>query len=171
MKITVYCGANSGSNKIYYNKAVELGNWIAQYNHQLVYGGGKVGLMGILADTVMAKEGYVTGVIPTFLKDREIAHPGISELITVENMSQRKNLIISLADVFIALPGGPGTLEEITEVISWSRIGKNDKPCILLNVDGYFNSLRAMYERMVQEGLSWNILLRYGTRYKEKAET
>lgn len=152
MKVTVYCGANSGSNDIYYHKTVGLGKWIAQNNHQLVYGGGKVGLMGILADTVIANKGYVTGIIPTFLKDREIAHPGISELISVENMSQRKTRMISLADAFIALPGGPGTLEEITEVISWSRIGQNDKPCILLNIDGYFNSLKGMYEHMVKEG-------------------
>lgn len=152
MKITVYCGASSGVNPIYQEKTIELGKWIVSKKHSLVYGGGNVGLMGILADTVLENGGQVTGIMPTFLKEREIAHPNLTELIVVPDMSTRKAKMIALGDVFIALPGGPGTLEEITEVISWSRIGQNDGPCILYNIAGYFNPLRDMYDRMVAAG-------------------
>ena len=108
--------------------------------------------MGAIAETVISNKGQVTGIIPKFLEDREIAHTGISELISVNNMSERKYQMIELGDAFIALPGGPGTLEEITEVISWARIGKNNSPCILYNINGYFDNLRAMYDSMVNEG-------------------
>lgn len=108
--------------------------------------------MGAIADTVILNEGKVIGIIPKFLEEREIAHTGISELISVDNMSERKYQMIELGDAFIALPGGPGTLEEITEVISWARIGKNNSPCILYNINGYFDNLRAMYDSMVSEG-------------------
>lgn len=152
MNITVYCGASEGLNNIYREKTIKLGQWIAKKNYNLVYGGGKVGLMGAIADTVISKGGEVIGIIPKFLEEREIAHTGISELISVDNMSERKYQMIELGDAFIALPGGPGTLEEITEVISWARIGKNNSPCILYNVNGYFDNLRAMYDGMVSEG-------------------
>ncbi|CZT40440.1 Lysine decarboxylase family protein [Streptococcus agalactiae] len=125
---------------------------MAQNKHSLVYGGGKVGLMGVMSDTVIANGGYTTGVIPTFLRDREIAHENLSELIIVNNMSERKAKMMLLGDAFIALPGGPGTLEEISEVISWSRIGQNDNPCILYNVNSYFNDLKNMFDHMVSEG-------------------
>lgn len=152
MNITVYCGASQGFNEIYRKKAVELGQWIVKRNYNLVYGGGKVGLMGAISDTIISNGGQVIGIIPKFLEDREIAHAGISELISVDNMSERKYRMIELGDVFIALPGGPGTLEEITEVISWARIGQNNSPCILYNINGYFDNLRAMYDSMVSEG-------------------
>ncbi|KLK96659.1 TIGR00730 family Rossman fold protein [Lactococcus lactis] len=152
MNITVYCGASEGLNNIYREKTIKLGQWIAKKNYNLVYGGGKVGLMGAIADTVILNEGKVIGIIPKFLEEREIAHTGISELISVDNMSERKYQMIELGDAFIALPGGPGTLEEITEVISWARIGKNNSPCILYNINGYFDNLRAMYDSMVSEG-------------------
>ncbi|KHD43016.1 LOG family protein [Streptococcus hongkongensis] len=152
MKLTIFCGASNGSNPIYRQKTVELGEWMIKNNHDLVYGGGKVGLMGVIADTIINSGGQVIGVMPTFLKDREIAHTNLSELVVVENMPQRKGLMLSLGEAFIALPGGPGTLEEISEVISWSRIGQNDNPCILFNINGYFNHLENMFDQMVSEG-------------------
>lgn len=152
MKVTVYCGASLGHKDIYQTKARELGQWLAHNGHDLVYGGGKIGLMGLIADTVLANGGYAIGVIPSFLRDREIAHSDINELIVVDDMPSRKAKMVELGDTFIALPGGPGTLEEITEVISWSRIGQNDGPCILYNVSGYFDRLQDQYDDMVREG-------------------
>jgi len=152
MNIAVYCGASSGKNYIYTEKAVELSKWIASNSNTLVYGGGNVGLMGLIADTVLENGGSAIGVIPTFLVDKEIAHQGLTELHTVETMHERKAKMISLSDCFIALPGGPGTLEEITEVISWGRIGQHVNPCILFNTNGYYDLLKSQYELMVDEG-------------------
>ncbi|MBS4456560.1 LOG family protein [Tuanshanicoccus lijuaniae] len=152
MKITIFCGASTGHNPIYREKTVELATWMSKNQHDLVYGGGNVGLMGIMADTIIDNGGHTIGVIPTFLKNREIAHENLSELIVVEDMPKRKAKMMALGEVFIALPGGPGTLEEISEVISWSRIGQNDKPCVLFNINSYFDSLQAMFSHMVSEG-------------------
>ena len=152
MKITVFCGANNGRNEAYKENAMELGKWIATNNHTLVYGGGKVGLMGIIADTVLEKNSEVIGIMPQFLVDREISHTGITEFIIVDDMSERKTKLVDLGDVFIALPGGPGTLEEISQVISWVRVGKKDAPCILMNVDGYYDFLEQYFDKMVAEG-------------------
>ena len=114
MKITVFCGANNGGNEAYKENAIELGKWIADNNHTLVYGGGKVGLMGVIADTVLENNSEVIGIMPQFLVDREISHTGITEFIIVDDMSIRKDKLVDLGDVFVALPGGPGTLEEIS---------------------------------------------------------
>lgn len=152
MKITVFCGANNGRNEAYKENAMEVGKWIATNNHTLVYGGGKVGLMGIIADTVLEKNSEVIGIMPQFLVDREISHTGITEFIIVDDMSERKTKLVDLGDVFIALPGGPGTLEEISQVISWVRVGKKDAPCILMNVDGYYDFLEQYFDKMVKEG-------------------
>lgn len=152
MKLTIYCAASMGNNPIYREKTIELALWMTQNNHDLVYGGGKVGLMGVLADTILENKGKAIGVIPTFLKDREIAHDHLTELIVVDNMPRRKAKMMLLGDAFIALPGGPGTLEEITEAISWARIGQNNKPCVLYNINGYFNDYKKMLDHMVQEG-------------------
>ncbi|MDR2833535.1 MAG: TIGR00730 family Rossman fold protein [Streptococcaceae bacterium] len=152
MKIAVYCGAADGNKPIFKNCAIALGNWIAKNNYSLVFGGGKVGLMGILADTVNENNGQTIGVMPKFLKDREIAHSNLDELYVVETMSERKQKMLDLADVCIALPGGPGTLEEITEVVSWSRIGQNNNPCIFFNVDNYYQPIIQMYDSMVENG-------------------
>ncbi|MBF0779739.1 MULTISPECIES: TIGR00730 family Rossman fold protein [unclassified Granulicatella] len=151
MNITVYCGANLGNRQDYTHHAIALGKWIAQH-HQLIYGGGKVGLMGILADTVLENGGKVIGVIPEFLVERELAHEHLSEIHIVKNMHERKAKMISLGNAYIALPGGPGTLEEISEVISWSRIGQHHNPCIFYNETGYFNSLKHFFENMISEG-------------------
>ena len=152
MKITVFCGANNGQSELYKENAIELGEWIANNNYTLVYGGGKVGLMGVIADTVLGNGGEVIGIMPQFLVDREISHNDINELIVVDDMSVRKTKLVDLGDVFIALPGGPGTLEEISQVISWVRVGKKDAPCILMNVDGYYDFLEQYFDKMVEEG-------------------
>ena len=152
MKITVFCGANNGKSELYIKNATELGEWIADNNHTLVYGGGKIGLMGVIADTVLENRGEVIGIMPQFLVDREISHTGITEFIIVDDMSDRKTKLVDFGDVFIALPGGPGTLEEISQVISWVRVGKKDAPCILMNVDGYYDFLEQYFDKMVEEG-------------------
>ncbi|OME82772.1 LOG family protein [Paenibacillus pabuli] len=151
-RIAVYCGASKGNNAIYEEAAVQIGNWIVDQKHELVYGGGKAGLMGVLADTVIQRSGIVTGVIPTFLQARELAHEQLNKIIIVSNMHERKAKMIELADCYIAIPGGPGTLEEITEVISWGRIGQHVNPCIFYNVNGYYDLIGQFYEKMVEEG-------------------
>ncbi len=152
MNITVYCGASLGNSKDYETLTKELGKWITERQYNLVYGGGNVGLMGLIADTVLEGHQEVYGVMPDFLVGRELAKNDITSLETVSTMQERKLRMIQLADVFIALPGGPGTLEEITEVISLSRVGQHQNPCILLNYNGYYNALLEQYQKMVDEG-------------------
>lgn len=152
MKLTIFCGASTGKHPMYRERARELALWMSDNHHDLVYGGGKVGLMGVVADSIIENGGTAIGVMPTFLKDREIAHDYLTELIVVDDMPKQKAKMMALGQAFIALPGGPGTLEEISEVISWSRIGQNDKPCILFNINGYFNALRDQFDHMVLEG-------------------
>ncbi|MCO4616968.1 TIGR00730 family protein [Streptococcus infantarius subsp. infantarius] len=151
MNIVVYCGANVGTEEVYSYDTKKLGEWISKNNHQLVYGGGGVGLMKIIADSVLKNQGSVIGVMPEFLVSRELAHKNLTELILVDSMSQRKQTMIEMGEVFIALPGGPGTLEEITEVVSWSRIGKNDSPCIFFNSNGYYDFIQKFYNEMVDK--------------------
>ncbi|VEU80818.1 LOG family protein [Haploplasma axanthum] len=152
MKIAVYCGANSGDNEIYAKKAFELGKWIGENNHTLVYGGGKRGLMGLIAKTVLEYGGLVIGIMPQFLIDKELAFKEITEFIIVDNMSIRKHKMFELSDAFIAMPGGAGTLEEITEVISWAGIGQNASPCILYNVNNFYKHLYEQYKVMTDTG-------------------
>jgi uncharacterized protein (TIGR00730 family) len=152
MNIVVYCGASKGISKIYEQAAKQMGKWIAQNNHTLVYGGGKMGLMGVIADEVLKNGGKVIGIIPQFLVDREVSHPHLSELEIVESMSERKNRMVELGQCFIALPGGPGTLEEITEVFSWARIARHNHPSILWNVDGYYEKLYEFLKHMTAQG-------------------
>ena len=152
MKITVFCGANNGKSESYIKNATELGEWIADNNYTLVYGGGKIGLMGVIADTVLENKGEVIGIMPQFLVDREITHTGITEFIIVDDMSVRKDKLVDLGDAFVALPGGPGTLEEISQGISWVRVGKKDAPCIIMNVNGYYDFLEQYFDKMVEEG-------------------
>ncbi|GGP08091.1 LOG family protein [Oceanobacillus neutriphilus] len=152
MNIAVYCGASLGSNQAYQDAAREVGKWIAEKNNTLVYGGGKAGLMGVVADEVLANNGEVIGIIPDFLVERELSHPNLTTLEIVDSMSVRKNRMIALGDCYIALPGGPGTLEEIAEVISWARVGQNQNPCILFNQNGYYDSLARFYDEMVENG-------------------
>jgi len=152
LNIAVYCGASLGNKPLFVEAAKELGRWIAENGHTLVYGGGKAGLMGVIADEVLGRGGEVIGVIPTFLVERELSHPNLSQLHIVNSMSERKNMMIQLANCYIALPGGPGTLEEIAEVISWARIGQHQNPCILFNSGGYYNKLKQFFDDMVENG-------------------
>ncbi|GEN86765.1 TIGR00730 family Rossman fold protein [Oceanobacillus sp. FSL W8-0428] len=152
MNIAVYCGASLGSNTAYQDAAQKVGKWIAEKNNTLVYGGGKAGLMGVVADEVLANNGEVIGIIPDFLVERELSHANLTTLEIVDSMSVRKNRMIALSDCYIALPGGPGTLEEIAEVISWARVGQNQNPCILFNQNGYYDSLARFYDEMVENG-------------------
>jgi uncharacterized protein (TIGR00730 family) len=150
--ICVFCGSASGRAPTYAAAARELGQLLAKRGIGLVYGGGNVGLMGELADAVLDSGGRAIGVIPQQLVDREIAHGGLTELHVVENLHQRKALMAELADAFLTLPGGVGTMEELFEVWSWGRLGLHSKPCGLLNVNGYFDSLRTLTDQMVTEG-------------------
>lgn len=152
MNITVYCGANVGNKKIYQDVTVKLGKWIAENGHTLIYGGGQVGLMGLIADTVLENGGKVIGIIPEFLTKREPLHKHLTELKIVETMAERKALLLELGEACIALPGGTGTLEEITEVYSWARIGKNPNPCVFFNIDGFYEPMKQMYHTVAKAG-------------------
>jgi uncharacterized protein (TIGR00730 family) len=155
-RVCVFCGSSPGARPAYAEATVEVGRLLADDGVGVVYGGGHVGLMGVLADTAMARGGEVIGVMPQALVDREIAHDAISELRVVGSMHERKALMAELSDAFVALPGGLGTLEELFEVYTWSQLGLHDKPCGLLDVDGYFAGIvdfldHAVRERFVRE--------------------
>ncbi|MEM9461709.1 MAG: TIGR00730 family Rossman fold protein [Myxococcota bacterium] len=158
-RICVYCASSPGRNDTITAATRALGQLLVDEGIALVYGGGSVGLMGLLADTVMAGGGRVHGVIPTRLFSKEIAHTGLTELIEVDSMHERKTRMFELADAFIALPGGFGTLEEVAEVTTWAQLGLHQKPIGVLNIDGYYDALLAFLQRGVQEQL-----LRPGTR-------
>ena len=152
MRITVYLGSSMGNDSIYAEKAAELGSWIGRSGHTLVYGGAKRGLMGILADHVLKEGGKAIGVIPHFIADLGVVHPELTELHYSCTMQERKTEMITLGDAFIAMPGGPGTLEEISEVISLVRLGRMHKPCILYDINGYYEDLRNMFAHMTECG-------------------
>jgi uncharacterized protein (TIGR00730 family) len=151
-RICVFCGSQAGTNSLYQQAAIDLGQRLARHGYGLVYGGGHVGLMGIIADAVLTSGGAVIGVIPESMVARELAHTGLTELHVVSGMHERKARMATLADAFIALPGGYGTFEELFEVITWAQIGLHRKPIGLLNVAGYFNALRALVEHAITEG-------------------
>ena len=152
MRICVYAGSNPGTNPAYAEATAELARLLASRDIGVVYGGGKVGLMGILADAALAAGGEVIGVIPQDLMDREIGHAGLTELHVVGSMHERKALMAELSDGFVALPGGAGTLEELIEVYTWSQLGLHAKPMGVLNVCGYYDGLAALLDHAVQEG-------------------
>ena len=152
MNIGVFCGSASGHNPIFSKTAKELGDLIGRNRHTLIYGGGNIGLMGILADQVMISGGKVIGVIPDFLVQREVGHTGVHELIQVKSMHERKQKMASLADVFVAMAGGWGTLDELAEILTWCQLGILDKPVGILNTDGFFSPLVEMMNRMVMHG-------------------
>jgi uncharacterized protein (TIGR00730 family) len=149
--VAVYCGSSSGNQEIYTQQAQEMGRELAQRGLTLVYGGGCVGLMGTIADAVLAAGGQVIGVIPGFLADKELAHTGCTELHIVETMHQRKLLMADLADGFVAMPGGFGTLEELFEVLTWGQLGLHGKPVGLLNTQGFYDALLALLDHMSGE--------------------
>ena len=151
-RICVFCGSSAGENPAYAAVARELGRTLADRGIGVVFGGGKVGLMGVLADAALAAGGEVIGVIPDALVAREIAHTGLSKLHVVRSMHERKTLMADLASAFIALPGGYGTFEEFFEAVTWTQLGIHHKPCGLLNIDGYYDPLLALIERAVSDG-------------------
>ena len=149
--ICVYCGSNTGNRPAYAERATALGERIAREGLALIYGGGNVGLMGLAADAALAAGGEVIGVIPEQLVTWEVAHKGVSRLEVVANMHERKMRMFDLADAFVALPGGFGTLDEMFEMLTWRQLGIGDKPCAFLDVDGFYAPLLQMIDRMVAE--------------------
>jgi uncharacterized protein (TIGR00730 family) len=149
--ICVFCGSSSGADKIYRLKAESLGQFFLQKGIRLVYGGANVGLMQILADTMLAGGGTVVGVMPRSLVDREVAHERLTEMHIVGDMQERKALMASLSDAFIALPGAYGTLDELFEMLTWNQLGIMTKPIGLLNINGFFTPLITMLDRSVEE--------------------
>ena len=154
MNITVYLGASAGIDPALTQAVKELGAWIGSNGHTLVYGGSKSGLMGQLAESALNAGGRVIGVEPQFFIDEGFEYAGLTELIVTEDMAQRKNKMIELGDAFIAFPGGTGTLEEITEVMSRVSLKQLDAPCILYNLNGYYDPLKAQLKKMIDMGLS-----------------
>lgn len=148
-KICVFTGSRDGASSEFRAMAKQMGEALIARGHGLVYGGGNVGLMTVIADTVLGSGGEVTGVIPNALVSKEVAHRGLSDLRVVDSMHERKALMAELSDGFIAMPGGIGTLEEFFEVLSWAQLGLHEKPCGLLNVSGYFGSLIAFLDGAV----------------------
>lgn len=151
-RVCVYCGSSPGRNPAYASAAKELAGVLVRHEIELVYGGADRGIMGILANAVLGGGGKVHGVIPQMLMDKEIAHPGLTELHVVASMHARKSMMAALSDGFIALPGGYGTLEEIIEMITWGQLQFHNKPCGLLNVEGYFDHLLAYFDHASAEG-------------------
>lgn len=154
MNITVYLGASEGSDPRLREAVEELGAWIGASGNALVYGGSKSGLMGAIADSVLKAGGEVTGIEPRFFVEHELQHNGLTRLIVTEDMTQRKSKMIELGDAFIAFPGGTGTLEEIAEVISKVAMNALDAPCILYNLNGYYDDLKSLLGHMIEKGLS-----------------
>ena len=151
-RICVFCGSNPGRRPEFAAAAREMGRVLVERGLGLVYGGGNVGLMGIVADTVLAGAGEVVGVIPEALMAREVGHAGLTELHVVRTMHERKAMMADRADAFVAMPGGFGTFEEFCEVLTWSQLGFHPKPCGLLNVAGYYDPLLALFDRAAEEG-------------------
>lgn len=152
--IAVFCGSAFGTDKIYLETAQELGKTIAKQGKTLVYGGGKSGLMGVVADSALAAGGKVIGVIPEVLVNKELAHTGLTELYVVKDMHERKTKMSELSDAFVAMPGGSGTLEEIFEQWTWAQLGIHLKACAFLNVDGFYDDLLKFIEVTTQKGFT-----------------
>jgi uncharacterized protein (TIGR00730 family) len=150
-KICVFTGSRHGARAEFAEAAKQLGRALVERGYGLVYGGGNVGLMTVIADTVLGMNGQVTGVIPDSLVSKEVAHEGLTELRVVGSMHERKALMAELSDAFIAMPGGIGTMEEFFEVLSWAQLGLHEKPCALLNVAGYYDPLIQFMDRAVSE--------------------
>ena len=152
MRLCVFCGSSFGVREIYREAVAAFGTSLARRGIELVYGGAHVGLMGVLADAVLAAGGRVIGVIPQALMERELAHHGLTDLRVVGSMHERKALMASLSDGFVALPGGIGTLEELFEVWTWSQLGLHQKPCALFDIDGFYSGLTAFLDHIVAQG-------------------
>ena len=152
MNICIYCGSSPGNNPEIVSSAKKFGKLLSDNGHTLIYGGSSLGIMGAIADTVMVNGGEVIGVIPENLFRKEVAHQGITRLITVKDMHQRKSHMAELADAFVAFPGGFGTMEELFEIITWNQIGLLKKPVTVMNLNGYYDSLVKMIDQAVDAG-------------------
>jgi uncharacterized protein (TIGR00730 family) len=151
-RICVFCGSSAGARPAYRQAAQTIGRLLCRRGIELVYGGGHIGLMGIVADACLGEGGRVIGVIPQALADKEVAHSGLTELRIVKSMHERKSVMAELSDAFLALPGGYGTWEELFEVLTWSQLGIQRKACALLNVEGYYDPLLAMADKALADG-------------------
>ena len=151
-KIAVFCGARHGARESYVDAARDFGTLLAREGCGLVYGGGRVGLMGVVAQACLDHGGHVTGVIPYFLNSRELLHPGLQSCHTATDLFERKSMMMAIADAFVALPGGIGTFDELLEVMAWRQLRQFDKPIALLDVDGYFRPWLAALEHTIAEG-------------------
>lgn len=150
--LCVYCGSKPGHNPAFVQLASQVGQWIGAHGGQLVYGGGRSGLMGVVAEATLAAGGRVVGIIPTALVEKEFAHQGCTELHVVDTMHERKRLMAEKADAFLALPGGIGTFEELFEVWTWRQLGYHDKPVGILNSHGYYDALLGFIDQVVADG-------------------
>ncbi len=150
--IVVFCGASDGYNETYREVAYEVGVLLAEKRIRIIYGGAKIGLMGALADGALNHKGEIIGVIPEFLKTKEVAHTGLTRLITVNTMHERKLKMHELSDGILTLPGGWGTMEELFEMLTWGQLGLHNKPVGILNTNGYYDALKALCDNMVVEG-------------------
>ena len=152
--VAVFCGSRNGSDPAFARAAEALGQGLAERGIRLVYGGGGVGIMGVLARAALGHGGEVTGVIPRFLMELELRHPNLSELVVVDDMHTRKRVMFERADAFVVLPGGLGTLDEAMEVITWRQLARHDKPVIALSVAGYWEALRAIVDSVIRHGFA-----------------
>ena len=172
-RITIFCGSGSGTDEIFYREAILAGATLARQGIEIVYGGAKVGLMGAVADGALRQGGKVTGVIPYFLQSKEIAHTGLTELILVESMHERKTKMNELCDAVIALPGGYGTMEEFFEMLTWAQLGLHQKPVALLNTAGFYDPLITLIQTMTDKGFLKSIhreILLYSDRIDDLLE-
>ena len=160
-RLCVYCGSSPGVDPSYRTAAAQLGTLLAQSSVELIYGGGRVGLMGVLADAALAAGGRVTGVIPRHLHDREVAHPGVSDMVVVGSMHERKQRMFELADAFAVLPGGLGTLDETIEILTWRQLGLHDRPVIIADIAAYWAPLLGLIEHVIADGFAYAPLRDY----------
>ena len=153
-RLCVYCGSSAGIDASYRGAAARLGTLLAESGVELVYGGSRLGLMGVLADAALAAGGRVTGIIPSHLHDRELAHSGLSHMIVVASMHERKQRMFEFADAFAVLPGGLGTLDETIEMLTWRQLGLHEKPVIIADIAGYWVPLLALFEHAIARGFA-----------------
>lgn len=154
--LAVFCGSKKGNNPLFEQHAKELGHLLAEKNVTLIYGGGNVGIMGIISDAMLAKNGKVTGIIPSILKDREVHHEGITELIIVDNMHARKKMLYEKCDAAVILPGGFGTMDEFFEMVTWNQLSIHDKKIFIMNTAGFYDHLLSLAQVMQNEGFLYD---------------
>ena len=152
MNICVFCGSKGGNGDAFTNEAKRFGQWMAEHKHNLVYGGASIGVMAAVADAVLEKGSEVYGVMPSVLKDMEVAHKGLSKFYETEDMHERKKLMYQLSDIFVIFPGGFGTMDELFEILTWKQLGLHNKPIIIYNLNGYFDNMVKQFQAMKDNG-------------------